>query len=68
VRLIPSSLGGITNEKNLFPVRRAGTGNATQKQALDARLLARVCAGQLTLAAAERLLRQNWSAAYRSVR
>jgi hypothetical protein len=68
VRLIPSSLGGITNEKNLFPVRRAGTGNATQKQALDARLLARVCAGQLTLAAAERLLRQNWWAAHRSMR
>lgn len=67
-RLIPASLGGTTNEKNLWPVRRTGTANVTQKQALDARLLARVCSGQLALADAQRLLRSNWWDAYGSVR
>lgn len=66
-RLIPTSLGGTTNQKNLWPVRRTGTANVTQKQALDARLLAQVCSGQLTLANAQRLLRRSWWDAYHSV-
>lgn len=57
--LIPLSLGGApTDPKNMFPQPTAKT---TEKEELEDRLHQSVCAGQMTLAAAQAQMRRDWA-------
>jgi hypothetical protein len=66
--LVPLELGGAVNDpRNLWPEpdypQRAGF-YLNPKDRLESALRRRVCAGQLTLAAAQRAIAANWVAAY----
>jgi len=62
--LIPLELGGHpTDAKNLWPEPRAGDFPASRKDALENSLHARVCAGLMTLAAAQAAIATNWESA-----
>jgi hypothetical protein len=63
--LISRELGGADDVKNLWPQKWAGTWNAHMKDQLENRLHKMVCAGQLSLAQAQREIRADWIAAYR---
>jgi len=65
--LISLELGGSpTNPKNLWPEPWAGIYGARAKDKLENKLHALVCANQLSLADAQRLISTNWFAAYKS--
>jgi hypothetical protein len=64
--LIPPELGGSSDARNLWPQPYdADPWNAHAKDALEDRLLALVCEGEVELATAQRDLAQDWTAAYR---
>ena len=65
--LVSLELGGARNDaRNLWPEPGA---SPNPKDSLENRLHARVCDGQMTLAAAQRAVAQDWVAAYhRSIR
>lgn len=63
--LISLELGGSNAIANLWPEPYAGRWGARTKDALENRLHALVCAGQLGLRAAQRMEATNWVAAYR---
>jgi hypothetical protein len=59
--LIPLELGGSpTDPKNLWPEPRGGDFPASRKDALENSLHAKVCAGLVTLAAAQASIAMNW--------
>lgn len=59
--LIPLELGGSpTDSKNLWPEPRSGDFPASKKDALENSLQAKVCAGAMTLAAAQAAIATNW--------
>jgi hypothetical protein len=59
--LIPLELGGHpTDAKNLWPELLTGNHSARQKDVLENSLHARVCAGLMTLAAAQMAIATNW--------
>jgi hypothetical protein len=61
--LVPLELGGAANDpRNLWPEPGA---SPNPKDALENRLRARVCAGTLSLSAAQTQIATNWVAAYR---
>ena len=63
--LIPAALGGrATDPRNLWPQARAPAPAAAQKDELERTLHRAVCTGATTLAAAQRTLARDWSAAY----
>lgn len=62
--LIPLELGGHpTDPKNLWPEPRSGSHTATTKDRIEGSLHSRVCAGLMTLAAAQVAIATNWEAA-----
>jgi hypothetical protein len=64
--LIPPALGGSGDPRNLWPQPySAGVWNARVKDALEDRLRALVCEGNLDLATAQRDLARDWIAAYK---
>jgi Putative zinc-finger len=64
--LIPPALGGSGDSRNLWPQPySAGVWNARVKDALEDRLRALVCGGNLDLATAQRDLARDWIAAYK---
>jgi hypothetical protein len=64
--LIPLSLGGSNDIKNLWPEStRTAPWNSFVKDQLEAVLHELVCAGQLDLASAQREIATDWIAAYR---
>jgi hypothetical protein len=63
-RLIPLELGGhSTDPKNLWPEPRTGDYPASKKDGVENSLHAKVCAGLLTLAAAQAAIAKNWESA-----
>lgn len=66
--LVPLEIGGADVVENLWPEPRrrlAGEWDDTQKDQLEHRLHALVCAGQLDVAEAQRAIADDWTAAYR---
>ena len=62
--LIPLELGGHpTDPRNLWPEPRSGSHTATTKDGIENSLHSRVCAGLVTLAAAQAAIASNWEAA-----
>ena len=62
--LIPLELGGSpTDPKNLWPEPRGGDFPASRKDTVENSLHARVCAGLMTLAAAQATIATNWESA-----
>ena len=62
--LIPIELGGTDNVENLWPEPMKGDWNATQKDALEQKLLGMVCDGSLTVKQAQNAIKKNWVQAY----
>ena len=58
--LIPIELGGTDNVENLWPEPMKGDWNATQKDALEQKLLGMVCDGSLTVKQAQNAIKKNW--------
>jgi hypothetical protein len=64
--LIPPDLGGTADVANLWPQPYTrGVWNSRVKDALEDRLKARVCSGQMSLADAQSDLRHGWVDAYK---
>ena len=62
--LIPLELGGHpTDPKNLWPQSRAGDYPAAMKDRVENSLHSKVCAGVMTLAAAQAAIASNWASA-----
>ena len=62
--LIPLEIGGHpTDPKNLWPEPLAGPYPATKKDGLENSLHTKVCAGLMTLAAAQTAIAKNWESA-----
>lgn len=62
--LIPLELGGSPGDaKNLWPEPEAGEGSADAKDRVENLLHARVCAGRMTLAAAQVAIATDWRTA-----
>lgn len=61
--LIPLSLGGSSDEKNLWPQFRSGPASVDDKDAIGSSLNRKVCNGQLALRTAQRAMATNWRAA-----
>jgi hypothetical protein len=67
--LIPLDLGGADEDANLWPEPRRSIEpewNAERKDLLEWKLADMVCSGQLDLATAQKAIRDNWVAAYRT--
>jgi hypothetical protein len=62
--LIPIALGGTDSVENLWPEPARGDWNATQKDALEQKLLGMVCDGSLTVKQAQTAMKKNWVQAY----
>lgn len=62
--LISRELGGADDVKNLWPQPYFGAWNAHLKDRLENRLHVEVCAGRLSLAAAQQAIRSDWQGAY----
>jgi hypothetical protein len=60
--LVPRELGGADTEANLWPQTPA---EAYTKDRLEGALHRRVCAGEMALAFAQDVIRNDWQAAYR---
>lgn len=63
--LISLELGGSNSIRNLFPEAALPRPGFHEKDMLENRLHAKVCAGKMTLKAAQRAIRTNWVRAYR---
>jgi len=64
--LITPELGGIADQKNLWPQRYdSGVWNARVKDDLERLLPQLVCEGRLDLHTAQRVIAENWIAAYK---
>jgi len=65
--IVSLELGGSNDIANLFPEPGSGTANYHLKDRLENRLHEMVCAGALSLAAAQRGIARDWEALYRHV-
>jgi hypothetical protein len=65
--IVPLELGGSNDIANLFPERAAPDPGFHAKDRLENRLHALVCAGSMTLRAAQRGIASNWQGLYRQV-
>jgi hypothetical protein len=63
--LVSLELGGSNVTANLFPEAAAPAPGSHEKDKVENRLHAEVCAGQLTLRKAQREIATNWVAVYR---
>jgi hypothetical protein len=63
--LIPPELGGSADIRNFWPQPYAPEWNARLKDALEDRLHDLLCAGEITLATAQREIATDWIAAYK---
>jgi len=63
--IVPLELGGSNAIANLFPEPGSGVASYHDKDALENRAKAAVCAGRLSLHAARRGFATNWEALYR---
>jgi hypothetical protein len=61
--LIPLSLGGLPQHRNLWPVPAAGAHGIAEKDSVETKLRHLVCAGTLPLATAQQALATDWFAA-----
>lgn len=61
---ISRELGGADDVANLWPQPYAGAWNARMKDRLENRLHKEVCAGHLTLGAAQERIRSDWRGTY----
>ena len=61
--LIPLSLGGASTDANLWPQLRSGAHNVDDKDAIAVSLNHRVCAGSVSLSAAQHAMATNWETA-----
>lgn len=64
--LVSLELGGSNSQANLFPERAFPAPGSHQKDRLENRLHAEVCAGTLSLRRAQRLIADDWVTAYRA--
>ncbi len=62
--LIPLALGGSNSDRNLWPEPAAPAPGFHQKDELENRLYALVCAGSVALVDAQRAIAGDWYAAY----
>jgi hypothetical protein len=58
--LIPLSLGGLPEHRNLWPVPLAGPHGVTEKDGVEAKLRQLVCSGKLPLTTAQQVIATNW--------
>jgi hypothetical protein len=65
--IISLELGGSNSIANLYPEAYASPNGARTKDTLENRLRAAVCAGTVTLGAAQRAIATNWLTAYSSL-
>jgi hypothetical protein len=65
--LIPRQLGGGLRRRNLWPAPLEVAPGVTAKDELEVRLRQQVCAGRLSLRAAQDRIAHNWVAAYRQL-
>ncbi len=65
--IVSLELGGSNDIANLFPERGSGSANYHDKDKLENRLHRMVCAGELTLRAAQRGIAADWKALYRRI-
>ena len=63
--LVSRELGGADDVANLWPQPYAGPWNAHMKDRLENRMHSEVCAGNLSLRAAQDLIRHDWRQAYK---
>lgn len=63
--LVPLELGGSNSPRNLWPERYDGPMSAHAKDRLENRLHAMVCAGEMSLEEAQRVIANDWVAAHR---
>lgn len=63
--LVSRELGGADDVKNLWPQSYSGPWNARLKDRVENRLHVEMCAGRLSLRAAQDAIRADWTAAYR---
>jgi hypothetical protein len=64
--LVPRSLGGADDVRNLWPQPRFGEWTAQRKDRLEVKLGTMVCKGELDLHTAQRAFQRDWIAAYRT--
>lgn len=64
--LVSLELGGSNSPSNLWPEAAGATYGSHQKDRLENELHTEVCAGRITLRAAQRAIARNWVAAYRA--
>ncbi len=67
--LIPLAIGGADEDSNLWPEPRRSIEpewNAERKDRLEWRMADMVCGGQISLATAQKAIRDNWVDAYRT--
>ena len=65
--IVPLELGGSNSVANLFPEQASGQPGYRVKDKLENRLHQMVCAGAITLLAAQRGIATNWEALYKRV-
>jgi hypothetical protein len=64
--LVSLELGGSNSRANLFPERASPAPGSHQKDRLENRLHSEVCAREISLRRAQRLIARDWGAAYRA--
>jgi hypothetical protein len=62
--LVSLELGGSNARANLFPEAASPTPGSHEKDKLENKLHSMVCAGSITLAAAQRAIAKDWVAEY----
>jgi hypothetical protein len=63
--LIPLSIGGSNDIKNLWPTVYDGKWNAHRKDTVEKKFLKMVCSGQMPIEEAQRRIAFNWKAEYK---
>jgi len=58
--LVPLSLGGASNERNLWPEPRGGATGAEAKDVVEVRLHEQVCRGEVDLRVAQQAIARDW--------
>ena len=62
--LVPLEIGGSNRESNLWPQPRSGEWSSRRKDRLENKLHELVCAGAISIGAAQHAIATNWVAAY----
>ncbi len=61
--LVPLSLGGASDERNLWPEPRGGPSGAEAKDVVEVRLHDQVCSGAVELRVAQQAIARDWRTA-----